>query len=954
MKLILVTMTAIFCLAAELVQAQAISYTKDIRPILNKRCLGCHGGVKRAAGLSFLNEQTLTKPTESGAVAVVPGKPADSEMLRRITAKDDNERMPPADHGPALSERETLLIGQWIQEGAKFEAHWAHRKPEATDPPPVADGQWPRSDLDRFILHRLELAGLRPSREADRRTWLRRATFDLTGLPPSLDDIHQFLADETPQAYEKVVDRLLNSQAYGERWASVWLDLARYADTVGFERDPTRAIWPWRDWVVNAYNADMPYDEFLTKQLAGDLLPNATLDDQLATGFHRNSQTNTEDGSDDEEFRNAALMDRMNTTWEGLMSTSFRCVQCHSHPYDPFEHKDFYRMLAVFNTTQDNDSSEDFPHLNVPVDPAKRGEADALDKEYQTTRTKLHEQGTQLSQRTDWKFLRATSAVSTGPTTMTIREVEGVPEITATGNVKLRGVFTLEFPLTAGHLTALRIEALPFDIERAATASELGFVLSHLKAEWFVPASTASQDGNAAANSPSAPVAVSLTAAFDEDPTAFYPAEGSLTEDLAGWSAYPRFNRARRVVFAVEKPVEVPVGAVLRLTMRQDAQSTGITAQVIRRARYAMSDDRCWCELVAAQSAERQKLAEIAGMRSKIASVAVPIMREQHVSQRRNSRLFLRGNFLTYGDPVEPGIPNVLGEAAVTNRLEFAKWMTNPNHPLTARSAVNRIWEQLFGRGLAEVVEDFGNAVPRPTHPELLDWLAVRYATQLKWSQKELLREMVLSATYRQEATVTQELKERDPQNRLYSRGPRTRLSAEMVRDQVLAVSGLLSRKMGGPPVMPLQPDGIWRTVYNSSKWETSPGEDAHRRSLYTFIRRTSGYPSYQIFDAPTREVCTARRITTNTPLQALVTLNDPVYIEAASSLAARMIKESNTIEDRIRYGYEAVTSEPIHDEAVLVLKKLHADNSARVDSEQKAWTIVANALLNLDASLTY
>ena len=319
-----------------------------------------------------------------------------------------------------------------------------------------------------------------------------------------------------------------------------------------------------------------------------------------------------------------------------------------------------------------------------------------------------------------------------------------------------------------------------------------------------------------------------------------------------------------------------------------------------------------------------------------------------------NSRLFLRGNFLTYGEAVEPGVPKILGDGVVTNRLEFAKWMTSPDHPLTARSAVNRIWEQLFGRGLAEVVEDFGNAVPRPTHPELLDWLAVRYPTQLRWSQKKLLREIVLSATYRQDATVTAELKQRDPQNRLYSRGPRTRLSAEMVRDQALTVSGLLSRKMGGPPVMPLQPDGIWRTVYNSSKWETSPGEDAHRRSLYTFIRRTSGYPSYQIFDAPTRDVCTARRITTNTPLQALVTLNDPVYIEAASSLAARMVQAGSSTDERIRYGYELVTTQPIHEEAILVLKKLHADNSVRVDSEQRAWTIVANALLNLDASLTH
>jgi mono/diheme cytochrome c family protein len=921
--------------------AAEIDFAAQIRPIFNKHCVACHGGVKRAGGISFLSRDSALAKADSGEAPIVPGKPSESALVQRITSTDEAIRMPPADHGPALTPKQIQQLTTWVEEGAPWEVHWAYKRPVTAKLPQVVNNGWSRQDLDRFILHRLEQAGLEPSPEADRRVWLRRVSFDLTGLPPTLEEVHAFLSDDSPQAYEKVVDRLLTSNAYGERWASVWLDLARYADTVGYERDPTRAIWPWRDWIVQAYNADMPYDEFLIKQLAGDLLPGATLDDKLATAFHRNTQTNTECGTDDEEFRNVALMDRINTTWEGLMSTSFRCVQCHSHPYDPFAHEEFYRLLAIFNSTQDNDSAEDFPHLSVPVKLSDRATAQKLDSEYQSLRNGLHAEGTALAERTKWKPLKASKAESTGLTTMTIQEVDGIPEITATGNVRLQGVFTLEFPVATKQFASLRLEALPFDAERSATASELGFVLSHLKVELV-------------SSDPATTTEVPLVAVYDEDPSAFYPAEATFNDDLPGWSAYPRFHRPRRAVFSVAEPVSVPEGAVLRLTMKQLAQSTGITAQVIRRARYAMSDESSWTDLVRSQSEQRKRIDDLAAQRKAIASVAVPIIREQHSSQQRDSRLYVRGNFLSPGELMQPAVPAVLGAVPVSNRLEFARWMTRPEHPLTARSAVNRLWEQLFGRGLAEIVEDFGSVSPAPTHPELLDWLAVRFSSTHAWSQKKLLREIVLSATYRQNATVSQHLKERDPQNRLYSRGPRTRLSAEMVRDQALAVSGSLSGKMGGPPVMPLQPDGIWKTVYNASKWETSPGDDAHRRSLYTFIRRTSGYPSYQIFDAPTREVCAVRRITTNTPLQALVTLNDPVYIEAATQLASRMLQSGMSREDQLRFGYELVTGQPIRSEAIPILTRLFETSRAKVESDEAAMTIVANALLNLDATLTH
>jgi hypothetical protein len=407
------------------------------------------------------------------------------------------------------------------------------------------------------------------------------------------------------------------------------------------------------------------------------------------------------------------------------------------------------------------------------------------------------------------------------------------------------------------------------------------------------------------------------------------------------------------VVFAAATPISVPEAAKLRLTMHQDAQSTGITAQVIRRARYFASYDAGWAELVASQRDRRDRLAALTEERKAIPSVSVPVLREQHASQRRESRVFLRGNFLSPGEAVQTGVPALLGDAPVSNRLEFARWLASPEHPLTARSAVNRLWEQLFGRGLVETVEDFGGAGAAPSHPELLDWLAIRFSRGLGWSQKRFLRELVLSATYRQDAALSQALRERDPRNELYARGPRKRLSAEMIRDQALAASGLLCLRLGGPPVMPLQPEGVWRTVYNNSQWETSPGDDAHRRSLYTFIRRTSGYPSYQIFDAPTREFCTVRRTATNTPLQALVTLNDPVYMEAAANLSARMIQSSERTEERIALGYETVTGQLVSKRALEVLTELFQSNRARGMTDEMAMTAVANAILNLDAALT-
>lgn len=931
-----------------------VRFSDDIRPVLNRHCVACHGGVKRAGGISFLSRAGVLAPAESGSVPIQPGDAAKSEVIRRIMSDDESIRMPPKVHGDPLSEDDVQTLRDWIDQGAEWELHWSLQPPVRHPQPIIQNTDWPLQPLDYFVLARLEAAGLRPSAEADRRSWLRRVSFDLVGLPPSPDEISNFLRDDSTDAYGRVVDRLLKSNHYGERWATEWLDLARYSDTMGYERDPNRTVWPWRDWVVDSLNQDLAYDQFLTMQLAGDLLPDASLTDKLATAFHRNTQTNTECGSDDEEFRTIAVLDRLNTTWEGLMSSSFKCAQCHDHPYDPIRQVDFYRFFSLLNSTQDNDANEDFPLLAVPINNEDYDRADLIDREYTATRTSLHAEATELSEQTKWFPLRAQSATSTGATIMEIREIDGIPEITATGNIPLRPVFTLDFPLPAKELltkqvTAIRIDALPFDLQKAASVSEQGFVLSRIRVQLLHSNQT---------------IDVPLVAAFDNDPTACYPIEASLHEDLAGWSAYPRLNRPRRAVFVPAEPIMVPEGAQLRLILEQNAQSTGIRPQPIARARYSFSEDAAWLGLVRQQKDRRTKIAGLQQQREEIASVNVPILSEQHSSQRRDSQLFVRGSFLDRGQDVLPGIPEVFGDHSVTNRLELAHWMTRPQHPLTARTAVNRVWLQLFGRGLAEIVEDFGSAGQPPSHPELLDSLSLRFVEDYKWSRKQLLREIVLSATYRQSAAVTPELEQRDSENRLLSRGPRTRLSAEMVRDNALVIAGLLSTDLGGPPVMPQQPDGIWRTVYNGGVWKTSPGEGAWRRSLYTFNRRTSGYPSYLMFDASSREVCTVRRLPSNTPLQALVTLNDPVYLEAAATFARRMLRAKSNLDEQLAYGYELATSQPLPPQTLPLLTALYqksfakfAANSAAArkvasTNEEAALTVVANALLNLDATI--
>lgn len=920
----------------------------------------------RRGGISFLSRASLIGEGKSGEVALVPGKASASEIIRRIKTDDSDERMPPPEEGPGLDAESVKRLETWINEGAEWRLHWAYEPPQRYNAPEVSDPDWVTQPVDAFVLSRLDKETLKPSAPGSRSTWLRRVSLDLIGLPPSPNEVEVFEKNPSLTAYEDEVERLMRSPRFGERWASMWLDLARYADTQGYEKDLGRQVWPWRDWVIRAFNDDMPYDQFLIKQLAGDLLPERTLEDLLATTFHRNTQTNTEGGTDDEEFRLAAVLDRVSATWEGLQGTSFRCIQCHSHPYDPFGHDEFYQFLAFFNTSLDADVNEDFPLIRIPGKHSEYQKAHEISQNLESLQTALFEQGAkQLLKEKQWVSIKANEATSTGQTQLRITDHNGFPEIRAEGNLSTGSEYELfyDVPENLTRLEALRIEALPMDLESAASIPEMGFVLSRFK--MWVTSDKAEVD-------PDDKTGIPFRWVVDDDPSPMLDTQDTLKDNGNGWAAYTRLSGPRQAALIPEKPIELPTGGRIRITMSFKRSATGSIPLLIRRARFAVSESSEWSQWIDSKTfgSQLKNLQRLRDEQNKIQGVAVPVMREQSSDRKRLTEVFLRGNWQDRGKRVHPDVPSVLPplpEDIKPDRLAMARWMASDQQPLTARVFVNRIWAQIFGTGIVASLEEFGSTGSPPSHPELLDDLSIRFMKDMGWSLKSLLRELVLSATSRQSPVVSPELKEKDPNNRLLARGPRTRLTAEMIRDQALFVSGLLSPKMYGPPVMPPQPEGVWRTVYNSASWKTAEGEDRYRRGLYTYCRRTSGYPSFLAFDAPTREVCSPRRMPTNTPLQALVTLNDPAFMECARSLALRMRHDKETFNPSvaIRNGMRLMTGKtpsivdvkPLQD--LFATAKEHYQNHGKLtealgeNAEQAALVLVANALLNLDVILT-
>jgi len=990
-----------------------VSFSNDIQPILNQNCVQCHGGVRQKNGVSFVFREDAFGKGKSGRRTIVPGHPDESELIARLTSSDPEVRMPY--HAPALPPEQIRLLRQWIKEGANWEDHWAFVAPKPQPLPAVNESGWIRQPLDRFILARLEKEGLAPSPEANKSELLRRVSFDLTGLPPTLEEQASFLSDSSPNAYEKQVDRLLASPRYGERWAALWLDLARYADSKGYEADRERpGVWPYRDWVIQAFNRNIPYDKFVSTQLAGDLLPDATFEDQIATSFHRQTPNNDEGGTDDEEFRLIAAMDRSATTWSVLNGLTMNCVQCHSHPYDPIRHADYYKSLAFFNTSRDADLPEDTPVLRVPKDKgryedawrlqdqisqlihsmvasgrrlesqakwmpltisgASANEALALEWEAENSERELAELSKEKlspkEQKEKRKYLLTTIAESrkqarsqAANPSIAFQVQDG--EMLAAANTPGKSVYEIIATADAPIITALRIDVVPSTGDAARHNPEDGFIVDQIEA-WVIR-----PNGHR--------VKIHfhdfVSDSDDDVKTAIDRAIkfGSNSELAGGFRANPSLFRPRWTIGVPDAPLRLSQGSRIKLQLTQTQNINDKPAHV-RRARLSASSDARWSELIHDRE-YRDKLAQVSTLTREletIPSVETPVMVEQPDYEDRETLEFERGNFLTkIGPALRPDVPGLfprLPDGAPRNRLTLAKWFFSPEQPLTARIAVNRYWEQLFGTGIVETLENFGSMGEKPSHPELLDWLALHFENDLHWDMKAFLRELVTSATYRQSAKSTPELTEKDPRNRLLARGPQQRLSAEMVRDQALIASGLLSDTMGGPPVMPPQPEGVWNSVYNDSKWVDAKGANRYRRAIYTYIKRTSGYPSFLIFDASDHDVSLARRIPTNTPLQALVTMNDPVYQEASEALAVRMLKASHTTDDRLRYGARLVLSRDLTDFELATLRELFekalAESGAgglkrasygrgASGNERRAMTAVASVVFNLDAALT-
>ncbi|MBB3840947.1 hypothetical protein FHS57_004968 [Runella defluvii] len=888
-----------------------INFNEEVKPILNKHCMACHGGVKKAGGVSFLFEKDMYDPAKSGKPPVVAGDAEESEMMRRILLPEGHEDKMPKD-GPPLSAEEVEILTKWIDQGAKWGNHWAYNRVERPSVPSVGsfwarlgftddeETHWAKNEIDHFVLEKLREQQLKPAAEADRATLIRRVSLDLTGLPPTDAQVQRFLKDTSPKAYENLVDSLLASSGYGERWAGMWLDLARYADTKGYERDPGRSIWRYRDWLIKAFNEDKPYDKFVVEQLAGDLLPNPTDAQLIATGFHRNTMNNDEGGTQDEEFRVAAVIDRVNTTWDVFQGTTFGCVQCHSHPYDPFTHEEYYKYVAFFNNTRDEDVTSDTPTLRF------YGKEDSV---------RVVKIGQWIKAHQGQKGMK-------------------LPDFQRFARIMEPKVNSHDFDQ---HVNASLLDAKYFGIQDQGTARWPNVTLTG-KNRLLLNIGTNAENA---------------LLQLHQDST-----KGKVILSL-------ELSKVGDTVMVL--PV-APDGGKRSLFWTLHSPKTPKEWVKIKWAAFQE----------ALPGKDEAGFADVEKLYAEILTGGVestPIMYDGHGDLARTTHVFERGNWTVKGKKVNPDVPNLFKEsgaknASMKNRLDLAQWMTSREHPLTARVAVNRIWEQLFGTGIVETVEDFGSQGITPTHQELLDWLSVELMETHQWSLKKLLKQITLSATYRQSAAVTPEKLAQDPFNKWLSRGPRVRLSAEQIRDQLLATSGLLSHKMYGRSVMPLQPDNIWLSPYDGAKWQLSAGEDRYRRALYIYWKRTAPYPSMVMFDAPSREFCQVRRIRTNTPLQALVTLNDPVYLEAAHCFSEAIAAKYASPQEQIREAYRRLTYQSISPKRLQVLlnlynkslanyrkdtgatKKLLA-NDGNATPELAALTVTANAMLNLDEVVT-
>ncbi len=987
-------------------QAVADSSAAEIQSLLTTLCVSCHSGAQAAGGLTLDSRAGMVKGGKSGP-AVVPGIAGASPLFQRVAASDRALRMPLG--GTPLSGEQIAAIKRWIDEGAVWPAtvepanvararnHWSYIKP-VRPPVPSVNGAL-RNPIDNFILARLQKENLKFSPEASKETLIRRVSLDLIGLPPTLDEIGTFLADNRPDAYERLVERLLASPHYGERWARPWLDLARYADTNGYEADRRRTMWKYRDWVIDALNRDMPFDQFTIEQIAGDMLPGATTEQKVATGFHRNTMYNEEGGVDKEEAHFEVLVDRVNTTATVWLGSTIGCAQCHNHKYDPFSQKDYYQLMAFFAKSSRDLASSDAskkgkePVLDLATPEQERArktlqaEIDALETRLKTQTPELARAQTawerkQLEAVSDWKPLHTSNIQSLSGTTLTATS-NGA--ILASGKNPQRETFVIEGEVPLAKLTGIRLEALPNDqLPRGGPGRDIygNAIVSEIQAEigskrgWQpVPFKRiVSDDGRTQ----------------DERAKKLWIIDASREDKRV----------ARQLVLIPADPVKLKKGSRLRISIRQDSDFVG---QSIGYFRLSATDTREPSEVVKIRARQRpilekaakdrteeeskqlaeqfrsvapelesarERVKELKKQVERLGIATALIMGEQPGVERPSDFVRIRGGFANKDEKVYAEVPAIFGSLppdAPPNRLGLARWVVSKDNPLTARVAVNRVWEQFFGRGLVETSEDFGSQGEKPSHPELLDWLAVEFMDR-NWSMKSMHRLIVLSTAYRQSSTVDSEVLRVDPNNKLISRGARFRLAAETVRDVALAASGLLSRKIGGPSVFPPQPAGVWDLPYNDENWEESKGEDKYRRGIYTFVRRSALHPAMMNFDATSREFCTVRRIRTNTPLQALTTLNEEGFFEMAQALAQRIVREGGSDDrSRVNYGFRLSVGrlpKPGESDSMLTWlaqekQKLPSkEDSVKLapnfnDPAAPAYVTLANILLNLDEALT-
>ncbi len=1008
--LIVVLAVAPLCVHAQAPDT-APNYARDIQPIFAKNCYACHGEKMQSGGLRLDQKQSVI-------AKIVPGKHDDSELYRRVSGHTDKARMP---MGGRLSDAEIAAIAQWIDATPKTK-HWAFVPPVRPVFPLVTNTKWSRNPIDRFVLAKLESEGLKPSPEANRATLLRRLSLDLIGLPPTPAEVDAFVNDRSASAYEKQVDRLLASLHYGERWARPWLDGARYADSDGYEKDQPRFVWFYRDWVINALNKNLPYNEFVIDQIAGDLLPNATQDQKVATGFLRNSMINEEGGVDPEQFRMEAMFDRMDAIGKGVLGVTIQCAQCHNHKYDPLTQEEYYRMFAFLNNSNESNIAVYSPDQQMRIAAILRRTRDiegALQRRTPDWRTRMAKWEESVAHdQPDWVVVRpevddlstdgsryipqddgSLLAQGYAPVKLTVKlivktsmkdirafrlELMNDPNLPLGGpgrSIKGTGALT-EFTVEAGAAGSaekpakVRIDHATADINLPAKPLESRFYDKSDKQRLVGPIEFAIDGKDETAwnidagpglrNSPRKAVFNAAKPISNSGDTVLI---FSIGQRAGGWNANDNQNnnlgRIRLSITNAENAVADPLPAGVRaiLGIPRDKRNALQEAKVFSYWRTTVPE---W---------KNQHDAIVALWREYPEGSSQLVLDER--GQLRPTHQLVRGDFLTPGKEVAPGVPSFLNSLpadAAANRLTFAKWLVSRDSPTTARAFVNRLWLQYFGTGIVETAEDFGTQSSPPSHPELLDWLAVEFMDR-KWDIKAMQRLIVTAATYRQSSNVTPELLAKDPYNRLLARGPRFRVDAEIVRDIALEASGLLDEKVGGPSVHPPAPAFLFLppASFGTKNWTTEQGSAKYRRALYTFRFRTSPYPALQTFDSPNGESSCVRRARSNTPLQALTTLNEPLFLDAARALAVATIENGGpTDRQKLNYAARRVLSRrPSEEEAAVLLGLLKKEQQRFSESgdgaaafqpavlrdatpaQAAAWTTVARVLLNLDEAIT-